>query len=587
MDDENNWSASQGEGITYAGLLRLPIYEDKDALPENITKKGSKLVYEEKPLNWDDYFEAIQLNLQVGFTSKFKNMKKLKETMPRQLNSDAAFKHDMYNDNEIEWDEIQETTESVKEKTTPKKYKMHFKEITEVEKNEIMKEIEKDEQVQPRQKSYYNMGAPVGEASDNMAGMLMSTVNQHNPNSKVPTKVFSVEEIETNLTTTTSPTPNSATVEKKFRNLNIGESSKQNEDFFNDEIDENEFAICKENTEDATTGNDTKVPDFAKVDVSKIKQIDEIESSLKASTGAQNDAALEQKAQAPEEISEKPSSSNIVSAEDLEKLHISHLSVPIEATHETENMAEVEGEGEAPSEDQMSGLHYSFQYQGNQSQYMNQQNDIQTQQMVQQLNQEEVQKVMLQNPSVMYQYQQEVMNHSNSHSPDMEVNPFENMLRENPTTQWFYKDPQGFVRGPFTCFDMYTWHSEGYFSEDLELSLDYANFFRLRDLRMYIMGQNQQPAYSGAQGYGSQTSSPGYVSHSPEMYSQYYPQSQMPAYYAQTSYGQYGQSQQAYAPSSPDYQQDYARQAYYYHANQMAGSGSQPHEYGHGYYGHQ
>lgn len=514
-------------------------------------------------------------------------MKKLKETMPRNPNQEAAMKHDIYNDNEIEWDEIQESQEFAEEKSMSKKYKMHFKEITEVEKNEIMKEIEKVEQTQPRQKAYYNMGTTTGENPDNMASMLMSTVNQHNPNSKIPTKVFSVEEIETNLPTTPNILINSATVQNKFRNLTIGESDNQNEDFFNDENNENELAVCKENIEGTIVEDDNEVPEFSKIDVSKIKQIDEIEASLKVKTDFEDEERPEQLNEIPEGVSHKFDSSKIVSAEDLEKQHLQTQIVLNENTLETENIADVEGEGETPNQDQMSGLHYSFQYQGNQPQYIDQQNDIQTQQMVQQLNQEEIKKVMLQNPSVMYQYQQDITNYSSSHSPDIEINPFQNMLKENPTAQWFYKDPQGFVQGPFTCFDMYTWHNEGYFSEDLELSLDCASFFRLRDLRHFVLGQSQPPVYPGGQVYSNPNSSPSYISHSPEMYPQYYPQPHMPAYYAQANYGQYGQSQQAYAPSSPDYQQDYARQAYYYHANQMAGSGTMPQEYGHGYYGHQ
>lgn len=67
-------------------------------------------------------------------------------------------------------------------------------------------------------------------------------------------------------------------------------------------------------------------------------------------------------------------------------------------------------------------------------------------------------------------------------------NPFENSLKQKSTSRWYYKDPHRQVRGPFTSFDMHTWYNEGYFTEDLEISLDGFNFFKLKNMR--IINQN-------------------------------------------------------------------------------------------------
>ena len=146
---------------------------------------------------------------------------------------------------------------------------------------------------------------------------------------------------------------------------------------------------------------------------------------------------------------------------------------------------------------------------------------------------------------------------------------------------------------------MYTWHNEGYFSEDLELSLDYQHFFRLRDLRELNSSQQE---YGQKQGYSQmhqnyyQPEMPGYGV-PPEMHSQY---SQMYSPYGQSSpyampsggyqnsmaYPPYGQ-EGAYGPPGSSYQADF-RQSYYSHINSMAEDHSAQFGYGQNpYFGHQ
>lgn len=146
IDDEHNWSQSQGEGITYERLLKLPFYDDTNALPENAVKDGTEIVYKEKPLDWDGYFKAIQDNFQVGFTSKFKHSKKNKDKQSHNPAHESHKEQELYNDSNIEWDEIQQTSgDAPNKKQTPKKYKMTFKQISENEKTEIIKTIENEE----------------------------------------------------------------------------------------------------------------------------------------------------------------------------------------------------------------------------------------------------------------------------------------------------------------------------------------------------------------------------------------------------------------------------------------------------------
>lgn len=185
---------------------------------------------------------------------------------------------------------------------------------------------------------------------------------------------------------------------------------------------------------------------------------------------------------------------------------------------------------------------------------------------------------MMKNANLMNQYQSQpdMSAYSfQSHSPEIEANPFENMLTNSPTSQWFYKDPQGYVRGPFSCFDMYTWHSQGYFDEELELSLNCQHFFTLKDLRALNQGSHshsvQQKQYANQyypqmpqnvgymQGYGMMTLEQ-MSYYQMQAYSQQYP-------YAEGQYGYYGQQQEYYPPSAPQvnpaYYSTYGQGNYY------------------------
>jgi hypothetical protein len=128
---------------------------------------------------------------------------------------------------------------------------------------------------------------------------------------------------------------------------------------------------------------------------------------------------------------------------------------------------------------------------------------------------------------------------------------------------------------------MYTWHNEGYFNEDLELSFDFQNFFRLRDLREL---SNSQQEYAQKQIYNQMYPSyyqPEMHSYgaSPEMHSQYNqmysPYGQIPSYpmpsgvYQNSiAYPSYAQGH-AYGHLGSNYQANFP-QNYYSHLNSMA-----------------
>jgi len=55
--------------------------------------------------------------------------------------------------------------------------------------------------------------------------------------------------------------------------------------------------------------------------------------------------------------------------------------------------------------------------------------------------------------------------------------------RSCPETDWFYRDPEGLVHGPYTKKMMQAWSSGGYFSPDLELKVGKdRTFAKLKDL---------------------------------------------------------------------------------------------------------
>jgi hypothetical protein len=132
IDDGDVWTSSSGEGMTYQSLLKMPFYEDSHKLPENVVIKKGRFVANEKQLNWEDYFVALQKNFQVGITSKAKVSKQIKEKSLKQSQSNVNTE-DLY-EGKIEWDDIQQPSETDKNNSGAKqKYKMQFKQITEVE----------------------------------------------------------------------------------------------------------------------------------------------------------------------------------------------------------------------------------------------------------------------------------------------------------------------------------------------------------------------------------------------------------------------------------------------------------------------
>lgn len=62
------------------------------------------------------------------------------------------------------------------------------------------------------------------------------------------------------------------------------------------------------------------------------------------------------------------------------------------------------------------------------------------------------------------------------------------MMQGGGQNEWFYKDPQGQKRGPFTSDQMYAWFKEGYFNEDLMIAFnENAMFFPLKRFTQQIM----------------------------------------------------------------------------------------------------
>lgn len=563
INDIQNWSEAGGEGITYDQLLRLPIYSDSDNLPENVVKKGSSLILKETPTNWDKYFEAIQQNFQVGFTSRYKTSQLVKEKRSKQAN-DETRPPEMYNDAAIEWDEIQQPTQS-SDKSTPK-YKMKFKEITDNEKSEIMKKIEDSDEGQT-------------DNSMNMAGALRSAVGVNPTTTSSNRKILSIEELEGALKSQSSTPATLEHVQKQLKDVNLDNDGP--DDFFKDENDldnENQFAMCKENI-DADDNDDEEV-EFDQVDVAELKQ--QTPSATLPSKTVVNEAVKPE----PTEIPLIPQ--KIIAAEQLELLHLQTAPKtapkPQAPTQKPPSQTPATQSQKQPVVSQIpQPIPQSYAYQN----MMQAQNDYQTQQMINQLNQDEIQNVIMQNSALRNQHSQYMQNYAyDNSSPDLDMNPFELLLSDDPTSQWFYKDPQGMIQGPFSCFDMSNWYNQCYFNEDLEISMDYANFFRLCDLRTYIQNSMQasppqytqpapvQPNYMYGYGIGS-----------PELQMQY---NQMQGYMHQPSaYHQYStgysNAYSSYAQSPSAYRSTNDQTPYYPSGHMAEGA---PYMYG-PYYGHQ
>jgi hypothetical protein len=523
IEDENNWTESKGEGSTYDYLLRLPIYNQCDQVPENMFKRDSEILYEDQPISWDKYFEAVHQNIQVGFISKHNKNNRKQIEKPRQPQPGSV---DIYSDTNIEWDNIQDA------EAADKKYKMYFKEITENEKTEIMKRIQNEN------------GKP-------------SYPQMKKQDSPAETQIISVEQIE---------------------NSTVGEGKPSS--FFNEkEEEENQLAICKENIDARSEITDEILTEHTEIDASQITKVEDIEAVTLPSPIIEEETAQEEELVEP---------MHIISIEEIEKKQMVGQPVPNQSLPQQMNNSLPPSHFSVPMNQATSSNHHQNRYSPptqmqQMQQYMMMQNEMETQKMIEKLNQEEIQKVMMQNSNLTMGTQN--MNNVNSaHN----INPFEPILRDNPTSTWLYKDPQGFVRGPFTCFDMYTWHNEGYFSEDLELSIDNMNFFTLGDLRAVNYRNNpvntsvdqsypnyQQPNYQGMM-YGDEKFHQGMSQH-PQMHGQMNPGMVYPQYSGHPS-------QMSYAAHNQEsvYEQSHPHTSYSY-ANPMAKDnyGFNP------YYGHQ
>mmetsp|Transcript_1931 Transcript_1931/g.1843 ORF Transcript_1931/g.1843 Transcript_1931/m.1843 type:complete len:271 (-) Transcript_1931:1061-1873(-) len=132
---EKAWTQSKGEGTDYEEFLESPLHAFSVQIPLNLVMKENKLVYKPKVMEWDTYFEAVLRNTKSGFVSKY-NRNNQKFARPPSASKPIA--NEIYNDSKIEWDEGDEKEE---EKASSKKYKIQFKEISDVEKKEIMKKI--------------------------------------------------------------------------------------------------------------------------------------------------------------------------------------------------------------------------------------------------------------------------------------------------------------------------------------------------------------------------------------------------------------------------------------------------------------
>ena len=96
-------------------------------------------------------------------------------------------------------------------------------------------------------------------------------------------------------------------------------------------------------------------------------------------------------------------------------------------------------------------------------QYEMNQEEIKQQYLINQINQDEIKTAMMKNVKLKNQYQKTQSSKSFMQyipTPDPETNPFESFLKKDmdsyaympnsPTSQWYYKDPQGCIRGPFS-----------------------------------------------------------------------------------------------------------------------------------------
>eukprot|EP00345_Euplotes_harpa_P017985 CAMPEP_0168338318 /NCGR_PEP_ID=MMETSP0213-20121227/12759_1 /TAXON_ID=151035 /ORGANISM="Euplotes harpa, Strain FSP1.4" /LENGTH=665 /DNA_ID=CAMNT_0008344065 /DNA_START=68 /DNA_END=2061 /DNA_ORIENTATION=+ len=568
MNDEHYWTTSSGEGIKYETLLRLPFYEDSHKLPENIEKAGSKFVVSEKQLNWDAYFEAVMRNYQVGFSSKQQISQQMKEKVakPKQLQTGSS---DLYDGN-IEWDDIQQPSNlPASESPSKQKYKVELKQISESERVEIMKELEKVEQT-TQSKGFYRPFCDPEDRSPNMASMLKSAIGSADMDGQ-DFRIISIEEIENKLVPgfdTGKKGPNASKTTKMVYTISPHDETEIEAFFTEDDnvASENQLGIAKENKD--VVLEESKEPKVARVEDLKLPnvavQLEELEEVKPEIILEKLKLQMDLSEENLENSELEKIQLNVISAEDLDKMQQNLVQNTYdEPTQENddESQAYLDNQANSPSNYEGKENLLDENTENMTSHKSDNEYELQQQYLINQINQEEIQKAMMKNANLMNQYQSQpdMSTYSfQSHSPEIEANPFENMLTNSPTSQWFYKDPQGYVRGPFSCFDMYTWHSQGYFDEDLELSLNCQHFFTLKDLRALNQGSHshsmQQKQYAN-QYYQQVPQNVGYMQGygmmNPEQMSYYQMQAYSQQYpYAEGQYGYYGQQQEYYPPSA-------------------------------------
>jgi len=64
-------------------------------------------------------------------------------------------------------------------------------------------------------------------------------------------------------------------------------------------------------------------------------------------------------------------------------------------------------------------------------------------------------------------------------------------MRGNGDCKWYYKDPSGLIRGPFSQQQMAQWYDFGYFSDDLEIAFgENSMFLPLHQYKEISLKQN-------------------------------------------------------------------------------------------------
>ena len=441
---------------------------------------------------------------------------------PFQKNEEEKDAQDKFYDNDIEWDDIQDPNAEAKNNNLSKTdiYKIKLKEISDDEKNKIIQQIEQQETL--------DLGSNVVQGVQNYEGQSASSYTA-NTSSSLQGKPINIEQLENQLL---EPELGNVEVESEQKPLDIRNIEKQQlsktneqydihgnsiEDMFDDNDEEsNKLAISKENQ------------DQINKDGTKEQQKDQIHSeALQINTNSEtNDSA--KLANTEKDINLQDAQSNKQIEENSEQINIPEKNIQnseIELEDETKVEDEKdedyivddepetqEAEGEEIDDEEPDNIDESLsknnqeeltpeqqymvqqQYEAFQKQHQMQQN-IMHQNLINSQMQSSFSQPGLNSQNTSYMYSSKYSIDPSSGATFIQEqaplsNPFDNILKQNSTSHWFYKDPSGQIRGAFTTFDMHTWYNEGYFNEDLEISLDYQHFFKIKELRVLNQTNN-------------------------------------------------------------------------------------------------